>query len=338
MFAKSFGILKKWYSAIGLYLWKDKKLVLFIFFLLISMGFWFLNALRKTYTTQINYDLEYFNLPGNELIAANVPKSVTLKVRGTGFTLLRYNLGRTFYPMPLNVGRMNKISDGSRRGAYINSKELLLIFASQLSNDLDLIEVKPDTIFVEYLRKNTLKVPLKFNGRTSFKQPSYQSGAIVLFPDSVTVSGPRSIVDTIKSISSKFTEFNDVSDTIRQMVDLEIPNEIETNFDKVKILVPSEAFTESAVDVPLMVKGSPLGTTVKTFPAEIKVSFRVALSRFEKIGSDQFFAVVDLNEIDPQTQTKLKVKLEKVPDYIYSVDYNPLFVAYLIEKQSFSPK
>lgn len=334
MFTNLFGTFEKWFSFIGQNLWKERKIALFVFFLLISMGFWFLNALRKTYTTEISYDIEYYNLPENQLIAANAPKTVILKVRGTGFTLLRYNLGRTFYSMPLNVSKMKKMTVGKKHGIFITSKELMLLFAAQLSNDLDLIEVKPDTIFIEYLKKNSVKVPLKFKGRTSFKQPNYQSGAIVLSPDSIVVSGPQDLVDTIKSISSKYTEINEISDTIRQTIDLDIPVEIETNANKTTILVPSEAFTESSVDVPLMVKGSPAGTTVKTFPAEIKVSFRVGLSQFERIRSDQFFAVVDLTEIDPQTQTKLKVKLERVPSYIYSVDYSPLFVTYLIEKQS----
>lgn len=323
---------RQWAFRDGRLPWNNRNIALFIFFLAISSGFWLLNALRKTYVTDIVFSIEYYNVPDGKLLVDRPNNTINLKVKGAGFTLLRYQLGREFYPLSIDVSKMRPYLARGIRGAYIEPRDLFVMVSSQLSSDLDLLEVKPDTLLLGFQKKTQKKVPVVFDGVISFAQPFYQSGPIALTPDSIELSGPGHLIDTIRIVRTIPCRREQIKEPVRLSLSLNLPQEVIPSQKTVEAIVPVESFTEASFDVPLLVRGNKPGVVLKTFPAEVRITCRIGLSRYEKIGSSSFVAVVDLNGIDLNSQNRLKVKIEKMPDYIYAVDYSPLFVDFLIEK------
>jgi hypothetical protein len=318
-------------SSMASFFLNDKKLLLFLFFLTISSGFWLLNALRKSYITDLSYAIEFYNLPTDKSIGAEAPTLIKLRVKGTGYILLRYYLGKDFYPLLFDVAHMKRSNLGNKTKVIMEQRQLLALIRMQLSNDIELLEVAPTMLEVWFQNKASKKVPIVFNGKLAYNQPYHLSGKIELMPDSVTISGVDAIVDSITDIQTQFQSFEGIQDSLTKTVLLNIPNNIQISHTQTNVLIPVEAFTEASVDIPISVVGAQKGVIFKTFPADIKVSFRIGLSRFESINSNNFTAVIDVSDVDFATQKKLKVRLERLPDYIYAVDYSPLFVDYLIE-------
>jgi hypothetical protein len=313
-------------------LWNDKRIVIFMIFVLLSAGFWFLNALRRDYISIIPYPVKFVNLPQNKILSGEVPEAIDLKVRGTGFSLLRYHFSNQLIPYAIDVSKMRRLYDGSVKGAYLVTHDYTNRISGQLSNDIELLEMTPDTIYISFYNKTSRMIPVRLNASISFVQQYNQTGSEKFTPDSIMVSGPNYLVDTLSGVYTEFIQLSKVADTLFQTVDLTVLPDLTFSQQRVNMMIPVEAFTESSIDVPIGVKDVPADLILKTFPAEVRVSFRVGISQFEHVKAEDFSAWVDLTNVDLSTQNRLKVRLDKIPGYVYSVDYKPLFVDFIIEK------
>jgi len=71
---------------------------------------------------------------------------------------------------------------------------------------------------------------------------------------------------------------------------------------------------------------------LRAFPGQITVNFQVGLSTYETLNEHFFRAVIDYAEAGNMLGKKLQVKLDRMPDYIQSVNYTPKTVEYILEK------
>ncbi len=309
-------------------------MIIFLAFLVISTGFWFLNALRKDYTATLNYPVRFVNVPENTMLPEEMRNKISLKVRAGGFVILRYQLSNTFLPLTFDVSDMKSWASGNEKGVYTITREGHNRIVGQLSQGMELIDIDPDTLFVPLLEKGTAKVPIKIRTQLSFEKQFLQAGPILLEPDSIDVFGPKLIIDTLKFIEARPLVYENLADTVSAMVGLNLPPEIKSPVRRVAAIVPVEPFTELNFSVPLRVNGLPDSLRIKTFPSEINISFRVGMSKYEKTDKRMFRAVVDLDQVFKEDRPdRLKVRLERFPEHVESLSFSPIFVEYLLEKK-----
>src|SRR5690554_3856254 len=96
---------KKWWLKLKQILSKRDAYV-FLVFLLISTAFWFLNALRDDYVTDFSYPVRFVNVPQNEIIVDGMSQKVDLKIKASGFTILRQRLNSSFVPVVYDISQM----------------------------------------------------------------------------------------------------------------------------------------------------------------------------------------------------------------------------------------
>ncbi len=329
-YEKGVKLVTKWWQELK----EDRNLFTFLIFLVLSTGFWFLNALQKDYTTTVEYPVEFTNIPEGFILKESKAKELQLKVKAGGFNILRYHLSTSFDPLIINVSEMTQLRDDDKAEFYLASSRFSRSINDQLSSGLSLLEVTPDTLFINLSPLKIKKVPVSANIETQFEKQYLQGGKLIINPDSVTVSGEAAIVDSIKEVYTEHTVFSNLKDTLVTNLSLVNIEGVELSDSKVSVTIPVEPFTESTVQVPIIPQNVPDSLRLKAFPPEITVSFRVSLSRFEDIKSGDFLATVQFtDELIGDNNQRLKVKLEKHPDGLYFIDYSPLFVEYLLEKR-----
>lgn len=312
----------------------DRNGFIFLIFLVLSTGFWFLNALQKEYTTIIEYPVKFTNIPKGYILKDNRTKKLQLKVNAGGFNIIRYHLSASFSPLTIEVSEMKQFSDDNKTEFHLISSKYFRSLNGQLSSGLSLLEISPDTLFINLSPLKTKKIPISANIETQFEKQYLQGGKLIIIPDSVTVSGDAAIVDSIMEVLTEYTLFNNLKDTLITNLPLENIEGVTFSIRSTSVTIPVEPFTESTMLVPIIAKNVPDSFRFKAFPPEVKVSFRVSLSRFEKIKAGDFFAAIYFtNELVNDNNQRLKVKLEKYPDGLYFMDYSPLFVEYLLEKR-----
>ncbi len=306
-----------------------KKIVIFSVFIVIATIFWFLNALNKEYTTKIEYPAEFYNLPENISSVVSVPDRLTVTIKGLGFDIL----------WKLNISNPIKI-DVSKNGVKDKSdKSKLIINSSKFSDELfpnltniEIISIKPETIVFSTNKLSSKKVPVKLDINFNSKPLFMQSGDIKTTPDSITIYGSNINISKINYVETVKKDFKDLDDTLRRQIFLKKIENINFSSNTLNIIIPIEKYTENTSLVPVKVINSPDSLIVITFPKEIKVTYKVTLSRYKSVNKSNFVLTADFAEIESNKPEKLKITLSKYPTDLGSVKFSPEYVEYIIEK------
>ena len=312
----------------------DRRLIVFLFFVFLSTIFWFLNQLEEEYVTDISLPVRYTNMPADKILVNDLPEYFEIRVRAHGYKLLEYKISNKFLPFQINVNsitlRMLSGSDFSK--LYALTRLMDDKIENQLSSELEVVSISPDTIYFEFADRIFKKVPV-VSGINAKPATQYMiHGNIVFSPDSVIISGAEPIVDTINEIYTNQIELLDLDANYNDDIKLNKIDNVNLSEDKVDFSINVEKFTEGTKTVKLQVANVPDSLIIRTFPKEITVTYLVALSDYEKVLPELFEAVVDFKETSNQLN-RLNIKIQNSPDYIKSLRYNPKTVEYIIERK-----
>ncbi len=313
----------------------NKKLLVYVFFVGIATIFWFLNALSKEYTTNVNYPVRYVNLPKSKVLTNELPSRLTLKVTAFGFDLLRYKLSTAFLSNPFDVNRYtnNRLENESIKKYHLLTSQITNRFEKELSSSIRLQSISPDTIVFELSPILEKKVPIQLNISNAFEQQYMLGGEISLSQDSVVVKGPSSILDTIFKVETELLVLSDLDKTVKKNVDLKEKKGIEFLQKKIEVTVPVEQFTEAKKTVLIRANNLPDSLVIRLFPRDVKVSYFVGLKRYDNVSADHFDFVVDYKQTLSTESNRLAISLIGKPTFVSNVRFYPQDVTYLIEKK-----
>ena len=312
-----------------------KKAMIFSFFLLLSVVFWFMNALSENYTTDIKYPVVYRKFPDDKVLIGDLPEHLTLTVNAHGYTLLRYSLGTRHIPLVFNVRSfyMNQSTRQDSSLYYIETRYAQEYFAKQLSSEFQILEIKPDSLYFRFANVVSKKIPVFIDLTYSLdKQLILMSGPEVV-PDSVMVSGPDYILDTLQQVATKNTDVGLIQQSVSKTLDLLKVKNTKLIREQVTVKFEVEKFTEKTLQIPIEVINIPDTTKLKTFPNIVKVTCQVGLSEYDKLQVSMFSAIVDFAEAQAGLSNKIIVEITRQPEFIKTLKHSPRTVEYLIEKR-----
>lgn len=324
------GFLQKWPKVPrGQQLQFRKKILLFSVFLLISVFIWFLNALSKSYTTDIAYPLTYENFPEDRVFVGALPDQLQLRVNAHGYAILRYQVFRNPVPINFNVSAIsfNRPGSDSTR-AYILSRYLRDQVSRQLPAELQLLEIKPDTLFFQFARRATRKVEVQPEFVFEVDKQFTLVDGIRVEPDSVWVTGPDVILDTLQRIHTERRELGQLSKNFSDKVRLKEIPDLHYERSKVNGSIELERFTEVQLDLPIQVLNLPDTITMQTFPSRIRFTCSVGLSKYDRVNSNLIRATVDYNEIGEASRVA-EVHVQNIPVFLLGYEYYPKTVEFL---------
>ena len=315
------------------YFKNDKRVAAYLVCVAIATGFWFLNALSKVYTVEIIAPVEYVNLPNNKTLANHLPEKFEMTVKAHGFTILRRKLIFLFGPLSFNVNEMtnNRMMESKKTSYAFPSRQFLTEMSYQLSNDIEIVSMTPDTLFFRFDQMGQKRVKVKPVVKVDLKKQFQISGEISTEPNSIVVNGPQSTLDTLQFAYTKEQKFNAVHESIRGKAEIRPIKELFFDPQSVTLTIPIEEYTEAQQSVPVMLTDVPDNIKIKLFPARVKVSFLVGLSRFSEIHPEDFKLAVSYSDIEEGEQ-RLRIKTLSIPAFLYDVKIVPEDIEYLIEK------
>ena len=314
------------------YFRNDKRVAAYIVCIAIATGFWFLNALSKTYTVEIVAPVHYVNLPNNKTLSNLLPEQFTLTIEAHGFTILRHKLIFLIMPLEFNVNDLtnNRMTESKKSNFAFPTRQFLRELSYQLSNELKIVSMNPDTLFFKFGQMGHKRVKVKPNVQVNLKKQYQISGNIQTIPDSVSVSGPQSMLDTIHFAYTSAQKFNATDKTIQSVTSVIPMKELFFEPKSVKLNIPVEEYTEAQQSVPVILINQPANTNIKLFPSKVKISFLIGLSRFSEVHPEDFKLSVSYKDIVNGKQ-RLKIKAESVPAFLYQLKITPEEIEYLIE-------
>ena len=313
----------------------DRDAVIFSFFLLLSFVFWYLNSLEKDIEYGLKYPVRFINLPEERVLAEDLPSKLELSLKGPGYSILKIKLAGNRTPVILDIATINyRRVPGSRTlDYYLITTGLIPRLKSQLKTECEITSIKPDTLFFSFDRIVTKRVEIIADVDIITEKQYLVRGKIIVTPDTITITGPKRILDTIKSVKTRYKKLKGVNETITKSIPLYISKELEVSEKKVVLTIPVEQFTEAEIHVPVKIINSPDSINIRIFPDVVTVKCLVAISDYKKIEKIPIEVVLDLSKVDLNSSEKIPVGFRNIPPFVSSLRVTPAKVDFLIEKK-----
>jgi hypothetical protein len=310
------------------------RLVIFTFFVFVATILWYLNNLTYEYSTEITFPLRIENMPRGKVLIGEPPKNITLQVRAYGYTLLRYKMGASLSPLFLDLDQLPLLPiSGSDSKFFILTSTIRNSFLSQLSGDLQLGIIPIDSLFFEFTKMASKRVEVFPIVNYSIEKQHMLAGPVVLKPDSITISGPQTLIDTINRIKTKPIRLDRLTANHSSTVYLQDIYQVGFSHRRVTLDIPVEKFTEANVSSNIIVRNLPDTLRLILLPRSINIKCNVLISRYKNLNQGEVLKpYVDFNDLQTLSGNRLIINIESQPYVVTIIDYEPKYVDYIIER------
>ena len=314
----------------------SQKFLTYLFFLLIAVAIWYLNALNKDYTADFRFAVRYTDMPEGKILANTLPDYLFLTIQAQGFTLLRYRFRLMLTPIMLEASynTMQRKNNSVQGKYFLSTQSMFGRIAAQLRSDVRLQQISPDTLHFHFTETISRNIPVKPAIQMQFEKGFLPTGNMLIEPARVIVTGPQTIIDTMQYVHTQSKVFRRLNSSLSAPINLLPVNQLRFSTNEVKITQAIERHTEATVVVPIEAINMPEGTTMRLFPGSVTVNCLVPISDYEKMQPHLFRAVVDYNYLKDITdnQAKARVALLRTPDFVVELRFHPYNVDFIIEK------
>ena len=303
---------------------RKQKIKVFLVFILISFLFWSITKFSKSYSALVLFDVKYYNTP--ELIVVESDyKTIEGYVKTSGFQLLLYRLT----PKTLKVDI--SLSDFKESQGTIN----LISQRSSLDDQIkgSFLSFKNDQLFFKFSKLKNKKVRININTDFTYALGYNNINNSRIKPDSVYVSGPESILDSLDFLTTVLISKKNISNNIELFLPIENNNPlIKIKTDKVLFQESVKKFTEKDFEVYIKLINIPDSIEIKLFPEKVKLTASVPLDLIDNFNNENFELVFDYLSTENGKFESVPVNLVGVPDFSRNIRWVPKTISYLIKK------
>jgi hypothetical protein len=214
--------------------------------------FWFFNALNKTYTTNINFPLQ-FDFDSRIYVPVKaLPENVRINVTGNGWDLFKRSAGVKISPLEIPLDRPSETKK-------IVGSTLPVYFASQMSG-MQINFVITDTLYVDLEPRVGRYIKLSMDSLIyNLKKGYLLASEVSIEPDSVFLEGPMRIINRFKEPVMLQLRQRNIDEDFSEDVEIEIPSSdviqrnpptVQVNFKVEKAIVIEDSLTITAENVP----------------------------------------------------------------------------------------
>lgn len=254
-----------------------------------STMLWFFSSLGETFTKTIEMKTDIENLGAEEAFVSMPPEVVRAVIQGDGLQLMRLQSR----PPEITI-------DAS--GDLVNFEAAVL---RQLPQNVRLERVMPPAFSLNKEERISRRVPIYPNVSIDWPATHDEIQPPSVFPDSVTVTGAKSIVEGLNEWPTVYFEEKDLKDTLFVTLGLadSLDGLVDLSLKETQLLVVTEPFTEGTRELEVHIREVPFTFETLTLdPPVIQVRYRVPLSQYQRAQqASDFIASIEYDEIRDDT-------------------------------------
>jgi len=270
---------------------KRNSVKTFLFFLIFTSALWLLIQFSKNYTKEVEIAIRYTNLPEDKIFNEESDQIVRMTLNGNGFRLMNHS-----WKKPILEFNIDDASSMINDQYYFRLDKGSRILKNKLDFKGNILALQKDSLRLKLDINLQKKVPVQLVQDVKYSVGYGSDKGLVVQPDSIVISGPSKIIDTIKSVNTASLQLEGLNvDYVDELtIDLEsLPEIIKIKPDKVTATIEVSKFTEGNQKIPITVKNVPEDTEIKIFPKEVMVVYRVGLDKYNEISPRDFMVVAD---------------------------------------------
>ena len=312
-----------------------RKAYIFFVCLIISTLFWVVSKLAQENQATFSVPVRFEKFPEGTLAASQSDSLVEYTLQATGARLIQLRFFPQIDTLRFQAERMLSMVRDGNDYHYLTSDHISDEISGRIEPGIEVSSLFPDSLFLQLVPAVQKKLPVRLEAEISFAARFDQYGSIEIKPDSVTLTGPSTVLDTLESIATRYWETGDLRQTRTETLPLKLPPEIpslQADVREVEVTVPVEEFTESAIDLELQVicPDEYPEVDLRLFPSSVTVIFLVSLRDYPSVNKQMFEASVQCPASVDGSDGRLEVQLDSHPRFVRILNVRPSSVEYII--------
>ncbi|MDR2626439.1 MAG: hypothetical protein LBC40_00200 [Dysgonamonadaceae bacterium] len=305
-----------------------KEVLVFLLFLALSLGFWVMQSLQQISETTVDVPVAYTNLPADIAVNGHLPSRIEVKVQDMGSAFLKYAVSDKIPAIEIDLQELHP-----QNHLYtVSSKYLETECQNRLPVSAKISAFSPSTIVIHYVPLKKKTVPVIFNGTIEPASGFMATQDVTLTPSEVSIFGSKEKLDSIAGIFTEKKNWSNLKGNIHARLKLQAITGVKMSDKQVDVFLPVEEYTEKVLEIPIISKDFPANYRLRTFPATIRISCLLPLSRYKDIKAEDFEAAVFYNEVSKSSVSTVPVIITRKPEFMNNYRHSPEQVEYLIEQ------
>lgn len=308
---------------------KKRKVKVFLVFLFFSSLAWFVNNLAQTFVGTTSFNLNYENVPKEFLLTETPKNQLQARIRAIGFQFIGFGIRKK--NIQINLSEVKK-SEGRY---YIPPSVYRRQIQSQLSNDMELLEMENDTIFIKFTTLESKEVPVIPRVNITFATNHALLDSLKISPRKIMVKGPQTQIDTIQSVKTSFTELMNIDTDFSRQVTLVKSRDLEeTSFEPSRITISGKVFrfSEQVFEVPVTMLNLPDSVQVRMFPDVVNVVCQAQLEILKDITPGDFLITADYGQVEGSDQNILPLVIKEKPNKLNNALLRTKEIEFILKK------
>ena len=301
----------------------NSKITLIIISLLISILIWGSITLSEQFYTSIDFKVMVDNLPKGFTYSSIEPEIITVKLKAKGWQLFALSFGsKPEFTVSADYDSGRKYIDPYNE---INENDWF-------SSGMNLVDVNPRNLSFAVEKVKFKKLKVIADADLSFNQGYGLATPVSIYPDSVMVGGPESIINKKTSIKTLPVSYSYADSKLKLISELENLPGFQLVDTKVELVFDVQRIVEKSFNnIRVTINDLPAGRNIVLIPNIIECSLRGGINILGKLSSDQITASINYDEIVYDTLGSVQPRMT-IPDNTSLVYYKPQRLNYFIKK------
>ena len=268
---------------------------------------WLFNTLSYQHEATIYVELQY-QLAKNKINTNRLPDEALLQVQATGWQLLKESFSARSLVLDL--------------GSYTDNTTLISnnqkdLFSADMPDDIEILHVIPDTMEMEIEERMQKMVPVYINFK-GIKENNWKIDSLIYNPDSISISGPESIVRNIDYWTTDPVRIHDINEVVKGVVALEPVQQNNIKLSAVAasygIIVYKELEHTFSFEIVL--------DSASNQTATVTLNCIIPSNKISSTAADDFAFAIKASS----NGKGFNISCSKYPDYLQNIKLEPTFI------------
>lgn len=302
----------------------SKKIIAIIFIVLFSVTLWVFISLSGDYFYNVNLPITFSDIPEGYAVSNTSDEEISISLKGQGWQLAQMTFGSN-PEFAIDVANELGTHEVTIRNALEQNR--------WLSSTVQINEFSP--VKVQYIIEEVdeKKIPVEPNVDLQFKESFGLISDIELEPDSVLISGPKSVIEKLESIKTVAKQYTALDRSVIENIVLEEIDKINyKEADRVTIKFDIQKIVDKEFqNIPVEIKNVPPSKDLIVYPQEVNVILRGGINVLGTLDKSKIKVSVNFNQAIRDTIGYLVPEIE-APEFTSFVGSDPDRLEYIIHQ------
>ena len=298
------------------------KLVALIFAVLI----WFMVVTENDYDHVIEIPITAVNVHKSKVILNEFPRKANVRITGSGKSLIALGVSRGARL------ELDMLGVENRKTFHLEPRNVILPRPAGTINPVEIL--MPDSVTIILDDFTTKRIPVKSKVKL-VPAPGYIAvGDVQISPDSVIVSGPKSIVENIEDVFTLDEEYSELTFDFEKAFSLApLPYQrVALNKSVVEVFQNIQKLVEVTLNgVPVEVRNPPGNMKVNVRPSTLSLVLKGGGDLLTQLNRNDIIAYIDYNRVRSLPGNEFPAAIEK-PDGVEYKNVKPPTFKLVLER------